>query len=195
MKVIIIFCVLISLLILIYVLTSTTRIENFREGHNYNKKHKKPNKKNCDIKKTKPVYYPSTHPPIYKKIKKRRRPSCKKKPKVPACKKKPPIEKCEKYKPNKCDIKNPKCPPPIKVGCEKSIECPVPTNGENCDNCLCPNYPDMSQYILKSKFPNMSEYQLKSEKTEETTTLDMSKFVKKSKLLTAYRRQLINFTK
>ena len=143
-------------------------------------------------------------------------PTCKPKPKPkPKCKPKPPPKckpkpkpaptcttpspkaetKCPRYIPpppkEKCT--QPKCGTPIIQGCEKSCIRPQSKYGKGkCDNCECPNYPDMSKYMLKSRVPNtpdMSQYihkkdldRIIKEKRKETPTVDLSKYMLKSKI-------------
>lgn len=86
-----------------------------------------------------------------------------------SCPKKCRGPKCRKYIPSDEEDHQPDCEP-IYLSPEPSDTKPVPKD-KNCDRsicekCECPNYPDMSKYVLKSKIPpepDMSKYILKSQ--------------------------------
>ena len=107
---------------------------------------------------------------------------CKIKKEKEKCKKKK-IVKCKKYKkPENCntgtDNTTSQCEDPIQVTCKSSSITPVPKNPckeQNCNNCTCPNYPDMSKYILKSKI--MTTNTTNTTNTNITPSVDLSKCI------------------
>ena len=89
--------------------------------------------------------------------------------------------KCKKYVlPKKCSTPSkPKCKDKIILGCEKSKQKPTCGRG----GCVCPNYPDMSKYILKSKMPPSPDIDnIVKERTKNLPKIDLTKYILKSKI-------------
>lgn len=99
-----------------------------------------------------------------------------------------PKPTCQKYMvPKKCHHKKPtsECKDEIIVSCDTSTEEPIAAENSNitCRNCMCPNYPDMSKYMLKSKIPPPHDInKIVKEKIENIPKLDYSKYILKSKI-------------
>ena len=140
---------------------------------------------------------PLTLPPKVSNIK------CKKPPTVkPSCKINPPkpiipSPKCKRFEKAKCSHKqtnDSQCEEPIKLSCNKSLNNPISTDNSDCGNCVCPNYPDMSQYVLKSKLAtyekaisNIHKKKHEAHKPKHIVhkaipNLDLTKYILKSKI-------------
>ena len=80
----------------------------------------------------------------------------------------------------------PKCKKKVIDPCEESSSqptpTPTPTNGV-CKDYICPNYPDMSKYILKSKIPASPNInKIIKEKIKNIPKIDFTKYILKSKI-------------